>query len=359
MIDELLDQKPLKLERWSNHQERYKDIKDPSIIRMPGRGYEMFASIGNSSNEIWKVGHFKADKLDGPWKELPPVTFHTPAGLEHNLDGLNCCAPAVLLEQDQGKLRYKMYIQTTCFQEKGVIAVATSNDGTHFTALPETVATVKSCKEKPLVNVYDVGVSEMIYKGEPIIHTVFTGCTKTGCGDLYAATRPKNGTDKDWTPGKLLLDQAEVAFHNQPHMPHFEWGLEAGQVVQLDKNLYLLAAVCFLEKEGKEHNGTRQRIFFAASRSPTGDFKPMGVAVDAAQGENGHPDMIVSDGKLHLIYQDREGDKKPWKLSYGNFDLEKLRAKAAQHLDSLANSELWAGKDIIGRKNGSWGMAHT
>lgn len=344
----------VELRRMGDHAHRYKDIKDPSVIRMPGGQYEMFASIGNSSDEKWKVGHFVADNPSGPWKELPPVEFTTPEGMKHNLSGENCCAPAVLLEEKDGRPLYKMYIQTTCFQPDGAIAIATSRDGTHFEAQPETVATVGSVTGgKKLANVYDSGISEIEYNGEKYLYCVYTGCTKVGCGDLYYSVRPKSGTEKDWSTGKLLLDQKDVPFHNQPGVPHFEWGLEAGQVVQLDKDMYLMAAVCFLDKEGKEHNGTRQRLFFAASRTPFGGFTPIGVAIEPhGQGENGHPDMVVHDGKLGLLYQERAGDGKPWHLRYTDYDMEQLKQQVREHLDAQSPPAQWTARKA-GRDSGA------
>jgi hypothetical protein len=339
----------VKLQRLGDPEAIYTEIKDPSVIRMKDGSYEMFASVGNSRDEKWKVGHFTAGHPAGSWKEREHVQLHTPEGLPHNLSGLNCCAPAVFLEERDGKPLYKMYIQTTCFQENGVIAIATSQDGTHFHAQPETVASVNTVDGKKLVNVYDSGISEIEYKGEKYLYNVYTGCTKTGCGDLYYSIRPKSGTEKDWSRGKLLMDQKDVPFHNQPNVPHFEWGLEAGQVVQLDKDMYLLAGVCFLDKDGAEHDGTRQRVFLAASRTPFGGFVPIGLAAEPqGQGENGHPDMIMQEGKLGLLYQERAGDKKPWHLRYTEYDLEKLKQQVREHLDAHAEPTLpWVARNAV------------
>src|SRR5574338_1701317 len=111
----------LPVTRLPQHLPQYEEIKDPSIVALPNGQYMMYASIGNSEVQKWIVGRFLSSHPSGPWKEVSPVTF---VGIE----GPHLCAPAVMYEEKDGVPVFTMYIQTACFEENGVIAVATSHD---------------------------------------------------------------------------------------------------------------------------------------------------------------------------------------------------------------------------------------
>ena len=108
--------------RLPGHRDRLPEIKDPSVVRLPDGTFVMFASVGRSQGQEWIVGRFAADHARGPWRELEPVRFH-------GLSGPQLCAPAVTREERGGRPPWTMYIQTACFEEGGVIALATSDDG--------------------------------------------------------------------------------------------------------------------------------------------------------------------------------------------------------------------------------------
>lgn len=301
-----------------NNDSGSSQIKDPSIVQDADGGYYMYATF--VTDDFNGVGRFHAAHPGGPWQELAPATI---TGVE----GPEVVAPAVVRDGDT----WTMYVQTSCFSKDGVIAVATSADGVHFTG---TGAAAASKDGLPgVIGVYDVAVSDVTEKGAQMECMVFSGYRAVGNGDVYVALREK-GADA-WSAPVLALKQEDVPFHNPPGSRDYEWGLEGAKVVQLADDAYLMIGVAFLDKSVSER-GTRQRVFFAASNKPEGPYTAMETpyaptAYPEGTGENGHPDTIDLGNKIGVLYQERAGEGQPWHLRYTEEDKQDLlsRVRAA------------------------------
>jgi hypothetical protein len=330
----------LPMMRLPKHLQRHYEIKDPSVVMIAPDKFMMFASIGNSQRQEWLVGRFEASSLQGPWIELEPVKFV-------NLSGPQLCAPAVTYDPAKAEAPWEMYIQTACFEADGIIALATSKDGETFHGVPTVLASRETVANPPapVIGVYDVGVSEVKQGDEELLCMLYSGYRRVGCGDLFLSTRRKNDPTAQWSTGECLLAQEAVPFHNSPDYEHFEWGLEGAKLIQLADDSFLLIGVCFLPLP-HEYLGTRQRVFLAAAKSINGPFVPMGtpflpVAVESGEaaqekairrGENGHPDTLIIDNQLWVIYQERSGNGQPWYLRYAVYEMDHVKTEVERFL---------------------------
>lgn len=312
----------------------YLEMKDPSVIREPDGSYLMYCSLGTSVTQEWVVGRFRADHPGGPWQELPYAKID-------GVDGREVCAPAMMRTEKDGKPLYQMYVQTTCFHPDGVIAIATSPDGEHFTGTDKPAATRDDLKPEDRANVmslYDVGMSDIDIGGKTHECMVYSGYRRIGCGDVYMSLRekPEGGAQTAWSTPVLILKQEDVPFHNRPDAENFEWGIEGVKIDKLADGAFLMTGVCFLDLP-RDAIGTRQRVFFAAADKPEGPWVPMRTPVEPTRyadgtGENGHPDTVDMGAKVGLLYQERAGDGKPWHLRYTEFDKDALTAEVRRHL---------------------------
>ncbi|HET9147098.1 MAG TPA: hypothetical protein VFN77_03545, partial [Acetobacteraceae bacterium] len=311
----------------------YPEIKDPDLVRLPDGGWMMLASVGNSSVQQWVVGRFTAEGLDGPWRELEPVRFH-------GLSGPELCAPSTVCRREAEGDRWRMYIQTACFSPDGRIISAESADGQNFYPSSDLLVTKESIVgDLDVIGVYDVGVTEITINSDPYECLAFSGYRRVGSGDLYAAFRSKLAPELGWTTPVCILRQEAVPFHNHPEYEHHEWGLEGAKILQISETCYLLVGVCFLQRD-ESFLGMRQRVFFAGSRTPNGRFIPLGTAIEPfTTGENGHPDAVIEEGRLVLIYQERLGDGQPWHLRHAEFDLDALARQIAQACDKVSETD--------------------
>lgn len=323
----------LVVHRLPQHRVSHYEIKDPSIVQVADKHFMMFASVGNSVTQQWLVGRFEAASPEGPWQELEPVRF---IGIE----GPQLCAPAVVLEDENGKMVWKMYIQTACFEADGVIAYATSEDGHTFFGIPQPVATKDSIVNAPaeVIGIYDVGISE-VRQGQDVLECMlYSGYRRIGCGDLYMSYRSKS--NPEWSKAECILPQENVPFHNNPTYEHYEWGLEGAKIIQLADDVFMLIGVCFMPKPDM-FAGTRQRVFYSVAKSIHGPFIPLGtpfnpVDYQGKSGENGHPDTIILNNQLYVIYQERHGEGEPWHLRIASYALDEL---TEYFRNALANPE--------------------
>ena len=314
----------------------FEEIKDPVVVQLPDKSFFMMASVGTSTTQKWRIGRFAADHPQGPWTELPFVEL---SGIE----GPEVCAPALQIERmPNGKIIYHMYVQTACFREDGIIAVATSEDGLNFTGKDSWSLTRNDvpASEIPVVGLYDVGLSEIIYQGKPFDCMMFSAYRRIGCGDVFMTLRDRSSTDADWSAPVPVLKQEDVPFHNRPDSPNFEWGLEGAKIVQLADNHFVMIGVCFLEK-GLHEVGTRQRVFLAAAETPFGPFRPVTTPLqptkyDIGEGENGHPDTIDLGDRIGILYQERAGNGKPWHLRYAEMSKADMVALTTRTMDFRA-----------------------
>jgi hypothetical protein len=308
--------------------QEFEEVKDPVVVQMPDKSFFMMASVGTSTIQKWRIGRFTAQNPQGPWTELPFVEL---TGIE----GPEVCAPALQLEQRaDGGVRFNMYVQTACFREDGIIAVATSDDGHNFKGQDSWSLTRNDVpvSEIPVVGLYDVGLSEIEYEDRLYDCMMFSAYRRIGCGDVFMTLRERNGTDAEWSAPVPVLKQEDVPFHNRPDSPNFEWGLEGAKLVQLADNHFVMIGVCFLEK-GLHEVGTRQRVFLAAAETPFGPFHPVTTPLqptkyDIGEGENGHPDTIDLGDSIGILYQERAGNRKPWHLRYAEIAKAEMMALA-------------------------------
>ncbi len=298
--------------------ESFPEMKDPDVVSLPNGRFMMFASLGRSDIQKWAVGRFTADRLEGPWQEHEPVRFH-------GLSGPQFCASSTLCQIRGGRPYWDMHIQTACFEADGKIVAAESDDGFNFTPGRRPPITKESIARKSgVVGVYDAGVTEILIQGKVAHCMVFSGYRRVGSGDLYASFRDPALPENPWQPAMRILRQELVPFHNHPKYEHREWGLEGAKLVQLAESRYLLVGVCFLPKP-HEFRGTRQRVFFAGGKTLLPPYKLLGTVLEPhTTGETGHPDVVIQNGKLHMIYQERRGNGHPWHLRHTSFDVPRL-----------------------------------
>jgi hypothetical protein len=318
----ILSNNLLQVKRITKHTFDYPEIKDPSVAFANGKWY-MYASIGRSDIQQWIVGRFVADDPNGVWEEIEPVSFVGIAGPQ-------LCAPAVMFEGPDNTESWKMYIQTACFEENGVIAEATSKDGKVFSSMHASLITKQHISENKhtVVGVYDAGISTVTLDGVDYEVMIFSGYRQVGSGDIYLTWKKRDDLYSNWVKPRLILDQEDVPFHNKPGSEFFEWGLEGGKILQVRENMFILVGVCFLPLP-RGYEGKRQRVFMAASSSLDGPYIPLGTPFPPQQynkgmGEHGHPDSFVFEDKLIVIFQEREMDGKPWHLRIATFDLKKF-----------------------------------
>ncbi len=319
----------LDVRRLSKYQTEYPEIKDPSVVFANGQ-WQMYASIGRSTDQQWIVGRFVAEQPEGPWQEVDATEFD-------GISGPQLCAPAVLFDTQNGTPQWNMYIQTACFEENGVIVEARSDDGHTFSNVQASVVTrehIQPNNRHEVVGVYDAGISTVQIDGEEVVAMIFSGYRRVGSGDIYLTWKKKNDPESTWALPQLILEQESVPFHNHPTYESYEWGLEGGKIEQLDNELFMLVGVCFLPMP-KGAEGTRQRVFFAASIKLDGPYIPLGTPFPPQRyeqpgGEHGHPDTFIYKDKLIIIYQERRGESQPWHLRYATLDLKQLKTYAEQ-----------------------------
>ena len=328
----------LKLSRLPGEDVTYPEQKDPSIIEkhpddtMTPYRFIKYTSSGQSDIQAWKVARFGSDDLEGQWQELKSPTLE-------GLSGPQLCAPALAYEFENGKPHYIMYIQTACFEPGGVIMEAHSSDGEHFVGRREPLVTKDSVPhpKHPLIGVYDPSYSQVKANGRMHDCLTFTGITRMERkwphkteGDIYMSLRDRVLAGARWSEPQLVLDMSQIPFHNQPGRTdhEYEWCPEGTQIIGLDETHFLMIGVCFMQKP-RGCDGERQRVFFAASHVVEGPFVPMNMPFEpqAAKGETGHPDTVVDHQNqvLHVVFQEREGDKKPWALRQGRVSIPDLK----------------------------------
>lgn len=261
------------------------------------------------------IGRFAAAHPSGPWQSLGAVQIK-------GLEGNDICAPCILHEAQDGQPLWRMFVQTECFREDGIIAEAISTDGIHFQAASMPVMTKDDIPSGgfPVVGLYDVALSRITQDGAEFDCMTFSAYRRLGCGDIYSSVRKRGLPDAPWSRPVLVMAQENVPFHNQPSSINYEWGLEGAKLVQLKQDLFLMVGVCFLDRD-VSHQGTRQRVFFGASSSPFDICRAISMPLDPftyedGQGENGHPDTIDLGPAIGILYQERAGYNKPWHLRY-------------------------------------------
>ncbi len=304
MLQIVNDQFPLR------HPVGTRDVKDPCLV-YDGERWHIFGSGGTVTSEQWGVYHLVADDPWGYWHERPPIVL--------DLGGRGVAAPGVIYDRGQ----YHMFIQTEFMHTGGRIVHLVSFDSDHWFEVETALESIPGTAE---AGIYDPHPA--LIAGEPVL--VYSAFPDNGRvqPDLFLAkpTRPDRGWRGPWTRCGRLLDHAAVeAHHNQPDDPHYEWGLEGGQLVELADGRILLTGVCFLP--GAPH-GSRQRVFTAISDTGVdGPYRTLGVTMPETVGENGHATMVVQGDDLLICYQRRVPETKhQWRYGLARAAIPAQRA---------------------------------
>lgn len=336
----------LVLRQSDEHKDLYTNFKDPDIFqRLDGR-YEMYVTMYGPGPLM--IGHFIADHPGAEWHEQPRVRI---IGMEDegevatyfDPDRRQICASTTIQRMQGDTTVWEMFIQTGCLVPDTTIKRAISLDGVHFYADKEPVISKETPTDDPnqpaLVGVYDPGITANItWQGQTWDVMLYSGYrNRVANGDIWASLRRSGDEEATWLPPRRVLAQEEMeGYHNQPNSGQHEWGLEGAKLLQLGENQFLMIGVCF---EPGDVFGKRQRVFFAAGRSPLGPFKPIGHPLPPIGcGENGHPDAVIMGDRVGLIYQERDGvvpgEHNTWKLRYKEYGMDELKLMVEQALGS-------------------------
>lgn len=293
---------------------RYPDVKDPSPV-YDGDRWHIFGS-GCGVPQGVEVMHLSAPAVTGPWQEEPrPVLV--------GVDRIKSqAAPGMVAE---GR-RLHLFLQEHFNVLGGRIEhLVSENRGVTFV---RTDTALKSRARSGELGIYDPDPAEVA--GERYL--TYAAMALVGQPDLYLARSGSASWDGPWERLGCILDHAAVPDHNQRGTADYEWGLEGPQLLELPgSGAVLLTAVCFLAAHPRGH---RQRLMLALADRPAGPYVVLGVAVPPSgtggTGENGHGTAVLEDGLVHLIYQERAGDGRPWRFMRATVEPDALLEAAAE-----------------------------
>lgn len=269
----------------------FPDVKDPSLVHDGARWHLFGTGCGRPGG--LHVLHAIADDLRGPWRELDPSVV---VGVEHIRD---VAAPGVVHEGG----RFHLFLQHHFNVLGGAVEHLVSDDGGR-TFVVHDVA-LRSVPGTGEAGVYDA--EPALIDGDRYL--VYAGMSVVGQPDLYLARSGSGSWGGPWQRlGPILLHE-HVAWHNQLDDVDYEWGLEGPHLVELPDGRCLLTAVGFLT--GREA-GHRQRVLLAVADAPTGPYEVLDALIEPVRGENGHGCTVVSNGAVHVVYQERDGAGRPW-----------------------------------------------
>ncbi|MGI9021756.1 MAG: hypothetical protein ACR2HV_00715 [Acidimicrobiales bacterium] len=276
---------------------RHPDVKDPSPV-FDGEGWHLFGT-GCGVPQGVEILHLRAPALAGPWREEPPSVLRGVDFIRHP------SAPGVVA--DGATLH--MFLQHNFNILGGRIEHLVSHDG--GTTFVRTGIGLGSEPGAGEAGVYDPDAVEVDGRR----YLTYAAMTVVGQPDLYLAVSPTDSWDGPWERLGCILDHPGVPFHNQVGQPGYEWGLEGPQLLRLPgSGLMLLTAVCFLPDRPAGH---RQRLLLAAAERVTGPYSVLGAVVPPTgwrgRGENGHGTAVFDEGLVHLVYQERRGEGRPWR----------------------------------------------
>lgn len=279
----------------------YLDAKDPCVV-FDGTAWHLFGSRGSIVEERWQLLHATAPSPDGPWTDREPLRL---AGMA----GDRIAAPGVVHDPATG--RFHMFVHSDFLAAVSSVEHLVSEDGDAFVRTDTVVRTEPLSDE---AGIYDPHPAEIAGR-KYVVYSATAGIVGGSAGafrpqpDLYLVESLSGTWDGPWERRGRILDQEALPHHNRRGDPHYEWGIEGPQLLELPGGIVLLNATCFLPGP---RMGVRQRVFFAVSRSVTGPFATLGPvlptegAADWESGENGHASAIVLGDELHLFYQGRD-----------------------------------------------------
>jgi hypothetical protein len=282
---------------------KYKDLKDPCPV-FDGSKWHIYGSGGNVRTEVWQILHATSPSIEGPWTPEPSVQLN-------GVTGEHVAAPGVIF--DDSDKTFHMFVQTDFLAIGGGIEYLTSTDGSTFNRMGLVLSPILDTEEAGLYDPHPAvikGKKYLSYSGTPRV-TKFEN-KFISQPDIFLAESITESWEGPWVRRGKILDHKEIeAHHNHREHPEYEWGIEGPQLIDLDNDLVLLNATCFLS-HGRF--GTRQRVFFAISYSITGPYKTLGPIIDPQfgpaweTGENGHAAGFLHEERLQLFYQARSGD---------------------------------------------------
>ncbi|HEV8510555.1 MAG TPA: galactokinase family protein [Gemmatimonadales bacterium] len=290
-----------------------KDPTNPPPGHRPHRGSVLF--------------HLVSDHQAGPYVELdPPLLLGKfPPGIYE--------APTLVAEGET----LHMFAQTTYYRLAGTIEHFVSNDGHHFTWRNTAL---RSIAGGPQAGVYDADAAWLPIGGRTRPVLTYSGFSRDGGRDdrpdpcVFMAVSD-NGWDGPFVHGRApLLADADVPWHNShdPANPFYEWGLEGGQIMAMPNGTYLLLAVAFEQRPGRDYMPAQRLLFAIYDRNfrlieVSNPILPRSPAWD----EYGHGSMMIDVNdprRLRLLFQARPAnedqafrDSNSWRLFEAVFDV--------------------------------------
>ncbi len=295
------------------HPRRYPDVKDPSPV-FDGQRWHLFGT-GCGLPSGAEILHSTAPALEGPWREEAPPVLR---GVDHVRFA---CAPGVVAEGS----RLHLFLQQEFNVLGGHIEHLVSNDG-GATFVGHRMA-LRADARRAEAGIYDPDGAEI----GGARYLTYAAMSVVGQPDLYLARSRDGSWEGPWTRLGCILDHARVPCHNQLGTADYEWGLEGPQLLELPGGGVLLTAVCFLPERPPGH---RQRLLLAVAEEAIGPYVVLGAAVEPSgpqhSGENGHGTAVLGhDGLIHLVYQERAGDGRPWRILRATTEPAAVRAALA------------------------------
>jgi hypothetical protein len=290
-MDQLFQKKlPYERKGLQLKSELYWHTKDPCPV-FDGTTWHLYGSGGEPNVEIWKILHATAPSPEGPWTEQTSALLDV-------VRGPHVAAPGVIY--DPYDRQFHMFVQREFMRLGGTIEHLTSADGNRFNFSDTALSSLDGTAE---AGIYDPHPAFILGKR----WLVYSGMKEVARPDLFVAESPTAAWDGAWQRRGKIVSHEHIIHHNQHDHTDYEWGLEGSQLIELPSGNILLNAVCFLPSGRR---GERQRVFFAAARTPLGPYITLGPVIepygtDWESGENGHAAGIIVGDALYLYYQSR------------------------------------------------------
>jgi hypothetical protein len=298
---------------------RYPDVKDPSPA-FDGTLWHLFGTGCGVPGGV-QVLHSTAPALDGRWTEQEPCRLF---GVDHVQFP---SAPGVTFEDG----RFHLFLQQDFNILGGVIEHLVSDDGGNTFVRTDT--SLESVARTSEAGIYDPDPG--IVNG--VKYLTYSAMSVVGQPDIYLARSTTGSWDGPWARLGRILSQEDVDIHNQIGDDDYEWGLEGPQLSAMPDGTVLLTAVCFLKGRPR---GQRQRLLLAAAPDPLGPYEILGPLVEPETGgENGHGSAVVHEGALHVVYQERAGEGRPWHYRHAVASLDHVTADLADAVEEVIELE--------------------
>jgi hypothetical protein len=299
--------------------DRYPDVKDPSPA-FDGEGWHLFGT-GCGVPAGSEILHLTAPAVTGPWRE------HAPSVLV-GVDAVRFpAAPGVVAE---GR-RLHLFLQHGFNVLGGRIEHLVSDDGGG--TFVRAGRGLRPHPQSGEAGVYDPDGAE-VAGGR---YLAYAAMKVVGEPDLYLARSRTGSWNGPWERLGCMLGHEHVRCHNQRGCAGYEWGLEGPQLLELPSGHVLLTAVCFLPNRPPGH---RQRLLLAVAADVSGPYAVLGTPVEPSgsrgAGENGHGTAVLAGGLVHLLYQERAGDGRPWRFLRATVEPGALASAAEEAVEVAA-----------------------